>query len=205
MEVVVHIFMGLGGDCQVAHQIGRVFKNREKHFFDWLVIPISTTIRLIEERFAHFLEQPDLHAEYDDGVLMRIRDKWNNTLFMHDFHAFNDEEIKLAQSKYSYLANKFIAALEDGVPKIFIRQWHTMDGDNKDAAARQLLKSIQKYNPDHRLVYIHDNVQMPEILERSYMSIFAQQTPGNWTGPDATWDYIFNTLSETKARTLIHH
>jgi hypothetical protein len=192
----MQVFIGLGGDCQVAHQIGRVFKNREKHFFDWLIIPVTTTIRLLDERFAHFMGLTDLQAEYDNGVLMHVRDKRNNTVFMHDFHAFDNENIDTAQAKYIYLADKFLSALEDGIPKIFVRQWHILDGDNTDEAAHCLLRSLHRYNPDHQLVYVHADALKPEILGNSYTSIFVQQTPGEWTGPDDTWDYIFNTLTE---------
>ena len=187
--------VGLGGDCQVAHHVKRLSPNYEKHFFDWLIVPIETVITLLDNGFTSILREEDLEPDIYENRLQKVVDTRNKTWFVHDFQAFDQENIINAQEKYSYLGKKFIAMLADGKPTTFVRRWHQIDGPESEETARRLLSSLQRYKPDAELIFLHQDKNRPPLIDGSYRSAYIPQIAGDWIGDQDIWTDVLTRFS----------
>ena len=187
--------VGLGGDCQVAHHVKRLSPDYEKHFFDWLIVPAETVLRLLDNGFTPILQEDDLEPDIYQDRLQKVVDTRNRTWFVHDFQAFDKENIRNAQEKYSYLGKKFVAMLTDGKPTTFVRRWHQIDGPENEEIARQLLVGLQRYKPDAELIFLHQDKSRPPLIDGSYRSAYIPQVSGDWVGDEDAWTDILTRFS----------
>ena len=187
--------VGLGGDCQVAHHVKRLSPDYEKHFFDWLIVPAETVLALLENGFTSILQEDDLEPDVYQDRLQKVVDKRYRTWFVHDFQAFDQENIRNAQSKYSYLGKKFVAMLADGRPTTFVRRWHQIDGPESEDIARQLLTSLQRHKPNADLIFLHQDENRPPLIDGAYRSAYIPQVSGDWVGDEDAWTDILTRFS----------
>ena len=187
--------VGLGGDCQVAHHIKRVSPDYEKHFFDWLIIPANTVLMLLDNGFTSIVQEEDLVPDFYEGRLQKVVDVRNNTWLVHDIPEFNHENILQAQEKYAYLGQKFLKMLNDGQPTTFVRRWHSIDGPEDEAVARQILIGLQRYKSDAELIYLHQDTARAPLIDGCYRSAYIPQVPGTWVGDEDAWTDILTRFS----------
>ena len=186
-------FISIGGDCQVAHQVRRLRPNDyEKHFFDWMVCPLTSATRLIEERFEHLLHEEDLVADLNASSPhpYKVVDSFNDIWLLHDYEVFDKENVIRVKAKYNYLAEKFNSLLQNDDRNCFIRVYHKHDKEAGHLEARKLLSVLQGRNPSSRLLYLHQNVDSSDVIDGAFRSTYAPATPGHWQGDDLAWSRI---------------
>ena len=192
-------FISVGGDCQVAHQVLRLRPNDyEKHFFDWMVCPITSATRLIEQNFDHLLHEEDLVPDLNANSLhpYKVVDNFNKIWLLHDYDVFDRDNVDRVKSKYDYLGRKFLSLLSSGDHTCFIRVFHKHDQDTGDLEARKLLKVIQKKSANSSLLYLHQNLEEPDIIDGPFRSTYVPATPGDWKGDDAAWSRVLLDFME---------
>ena len=189
-------FISLGGDCQVANQI-RKHGYYEKHLFDWVQIPVENIIRLIESDFDRFLCDEDLCPDQSDERLYKVVDTYNKMDFSHDFDAFNEQNIRVVQRRYQYLADKFRSLSTEGVSETpcFIRRWHHVDGPENEEHALQLFRTILSKRPDSKFLYLHNDPSRREMITDRYKSAYLPQISETWEGDHAAWAYLLTEFA----------
>lgn len=188
-------FIGIGGDCQVSHNLKRTQSTYEKHFFDWLVVPSASVINLIETDFKSILIENNLEPLFRGDKLERVTDKQYNIWYMHDFKSLEKSDVENVQQKYRYLADKFMGVLASQEPICFVRRWHPLDGPENDASAEKLLKAIRKKSKKASLLYVHQDGSRPLICKRNFTSVVIKDVVGDWRGDEQAWE---KHLSEFK-------
>jgi hypothetical protein len=159
----------------VAHQIRNRVASAEKHFFDWLVIPIASVQDLIENRFSRFINRRFLVPTYDGDKIVQVLNKRYNVVLYHDFHnaeEFSGDNFSQVKNKYRYLGGKFLSLLNDDAPVCFIRRWHSIDGHAQDHESSYKLFKFLEMRAKGKVyfVYLHHDSGRPLRIDGCYMS-----------------------------------
>lgn len=189
-------FISLGGDCQTAQQI-RHNGCTEKHFFDWLVVPVHTVRHLIERDFGRHFNVAALVPHQHPTGLEKVADTENNIDFFHEFAKFDPETIRVVQEKYRYLAEKFMRLMTDPSHDrpYFVRRWHEADGLEDEAAARRLHDVLIAKVRGSRLLYLHNDRDREPVIEASYRSCYLPQSGRTWEGNHEAWRQILSAFA----------
>lgn len=132
-------FVSLGGSCGTKYQIelngfrrdhpaGSVdefqqllysrqapsLRGRSRHFFDWIVTPLSSMVRLVATDFRGVFQRKNLVITGRRAV---VRDRVLGLSFMHDFQAAGPvlteaelgRQFKFQRERYLYFRDKFLA------------------------------------------------------------------------------------------------
>lgn len=191
----MHRLVGLGGECQVAHQIRRLAPDSEAHYFDWLITPLDAAIALIDNQFSQILEQDHLEPEWNGDVLGKVVDTRYGIWYVHDGGMFEPADIDKMQNKYSYLRKKFLAMLADDFNTTFIRSWHPVDPILDIRKGKLLLEKIQKWKPNSRLVFLHKDAELPRTRQGNFLTAYLPPSE-TWMGDNAAWEDLILKFPE---------
>jgi hypothetical protein len=199
--------LSLGGRCQVAHQLRRVFPVATQAFpFDWLITSDASLIRLLEADFADFLAPGDLvenATNRPEFSHRHVRETRYGTLLTHDIR----QDVALAtawpelQAKYAFLIARWRSVLASGARVLFLRQSYGPTDAVKDdatdladaALGARIAAAITAHYPrlEFELLCLpHRAPPETAVVSSVTLTPMPQRAPWVWTGDDAAWDAL---------------
>lgn len=216
-----HIPISLGYRCEVAYQIRRRFGVHQALPFDWLITPLSSIARMVEEGFSHMadpvcLEPIDLerYGRIEQGVL----NTRYNVVMRHDFRETEDlrllpgwrDEIPDVAAKWAHLARRWEECLTSGKAITFVRRAGNIsivNGDSLPTKASQyhdLFDLLRKRAPRSRFIVAdpHCDLNGNDILVGDIgapSALFGREAADAWKGPSRKWRRLFTKAKRTLA------
>lgn len=202
----------LGITCQTAYQLNR--KNLHKHSypFDWLISPLESTIKLLENRFANFMEWENLKVvgTYENKNFI-VNDTLYNVTSYHDFPFSPDGKIKnedyiAFQEKMDRRIKRFYNQIEIDESILFV-----INGDksglDKYIQLLTILKKLRGNLPFHVLAcgYFVPNVkegQIENITFYRFRKIEKRSEQDQWKGNDEEWDNCLKNIKLKESKIL---
>jgi len=110
------IYLPIGSSCKVAWYLNKHGLRTEAYPFDWVVIPINSAIKLLNNNFQDFFQvsnlifleptnrllfkDDDKNPELTEDIITPVYDKKYNILYVHDFSKNGKIEYELIKQKY---------------------------------------------------------------------------------------------------------
>jgi hypothetical protein len=135
------ILIPIGRKCEVAIGLRIYHLRKQAYPFDWNIVPISTALELIENRFKDFLAEEnliflppikgrplnkknELVTNNDGSILWTVRIpvicKKYNMLFPHDFSEKGIDDLPIVKEKYSRRISRLIKKIDKGEDILFL-------------------------------------------------------------------------------------
>ncbi len=135
------ILIPIGRTCNIACTLRKYHIRQQAYPFDWTVVPISTALELIENRFKDFLsvenliflppikgrhlnEKNELVTNNDGSILwtsiMPVICKKYNMLFCHDFSEKGVDDLPIIKEKYSRRISRLLKKIDKGEDIVFL-------------------------------------------------------------------------------------
>ena len=135
------ILIPIGRKCEVALGLRMYHLRKQAYPFDWNIVPISTALELIENRFKDFLaeenliflppikgrplnEKNELVTNNDGSILWTLRIpvicRKYNMLFPHDFSEKGIDDLPIVKEKYSRRISRLLKKLDKGEDILFL-------------------------------------------------------------------------------------
>jgi hypothetical protein len=189
--------ISLGEDCQAAHHIKRWFPDSPGGPFDYLITPMHSVRKAIDQDFADFLTKENLI--FSEQAYRHVLDRLYDIRYVHHFDISEQflatyEEVRC---RMMYLIGKWRAALESGREILFVRQCRQDETDQ----VLELCDLIRHKHPDLRFGMI---AASPHYQDRLSGNVFFKNiilNPEDWKGYDHLWDDAFASADQT-LRTL---
>jgi hypothetical protein len=189
--------INLGGDCQVAWQLKLNNLRPYSLPFDWLVIPCSAIIKLLDNNFNNFLAKESL-TFINKQPYPHIRDHLYSINLLHTFtlsENFLDtyDEVK---AKYDKRTARFWHLINQGKKVLFIRKGITkIEAIDLDLVLQRLYPSLE-YTilalDATNIYYSNEEIKENWELER-VINIYLKQTePYTWQGDSKAWKEILS-------------
>lgn len=183
-------FIGLGGSCQIAHQL-EVNKLKGPSLpFDWVVSPFSSLHTLIQNNFADLLLKENTVLVQDDEAGWYVLDRKYRTRFLHDFPLDLDfmrayDEVK---AKYERRSRRLLELLDSSRRVLLIR----LDITREEAEAFDDMLRIRFPRLRYHLLALGST---PEIrpdwgLLRVSNLFLPQPVPYHWAELDLVWEGV---------------
>lgn len=217
--------ISLGHRCAIAWQVERYFNYPEHYFFDWLITPFDSLLRLFEQQFENFaaLDQLEVwevpNARLRPGILLDTVIETRYGIGMH--HDFPREGLAVdraripvcvadVQSKYRHKAQKLLAVLRQAGPVLFVRTEGNFDV--KREAQKSVLRAEQI---EQFMAWVHTQnpqldfdlllVNMEEPIDRTWENVrtdIVRPAPaGYWPNANHAWKGFSEDWDAAFART----
>lgn len=201
--------VSLGSNCECAWNIHNHFGNDESYPFDWLIIPHSALVSVLNDRFKFFGAPENMEVV---GGGKSVRCNRYNILHHHSFprdgsdtissHWINEREN--VYSKSQYLGAKFLASFATGV-NLFVRNRSGNDDmllrddeDKKAGSQINLLSTLDAVFPDAvnylLCVNIDNNDEHERIIHAATQNL-GDVPSGDWRVSPLGWSTMFNEKS----------
>jgi hypothetical protein len=215
--------LGLGGYCQVAHQLARAGVVRIHSPFDWLVTPIDAVSRVVRERGAGFCEKI---SRYDNGLNKgrHVLCESYGVVSAHDFplDADNAPDLSAAarvRAKLIHKTGMMLDACAAPGRKLFVRlggvthrvdPWPYLrdDAPLRASTLGELCVALQSVCADgfdlllvtyQGVTKLAEDVSLPVPVVHRTLPIPAERI---WEGSEAAWAEVLTGLPFDLPRTL---
>jgi hypothetical protein len=183
-------FIGLGGSCQIAHQL-EVNKLKGPSLpFDWVVSPFSSVHALIANDFADLLEKDNIALVQDNEVGWYVDDQKYRIRFLHDFPLDLDfmRAYDAVRSKYERRSKRLLELLKTSKRVLLIRLDATRE--EAQAFAEMLREKFPQLRYDLLALGNTPEMQSDWQLPRITNLFLPQPVPYFWAGLDKPWREI---------------
>ncbi|SDW19087.1 DUF1796 family putative cysteine peptidase [Paenibacillus sp. PDC88] len=189
----------LGSNCQTAYQLRRLSLRREAGPLDWFVSKnIDQLIRLIDARFAGFMDLGNLEKISAFRTCYCVRDTRYGILSYHDFPITEKEaDWALAypefKSKLCRRTERMLQAWETGERLLFVR----VNGgqDDGDRLYYSLKKQVKHF---FDLIIIDtladENAPVSSWAEPSGCIRYSIPKGKDWRGSDGAWNKLLESI-----------
>lgn len=199
-----HLLLSLGGRCEVAWQIENLFGHQLSGPFDWLVTPLQSIPKLIQERFENIAQPDDLQISHyfhpvTGARLETVLNRRYNVFLHHEFSrdksgsisATWKDECPTVSDKWKFVAERWFDTLSRAPEATFIRRRGNFSmPDEKDVETRpsdyvEALRELQQICPTARLAVADPGCDLdhPGILTAS----IGPATPEDWAETGDYW------------------
>ncbi len=185
------ILIPIGRQCVIANTL-RIYHLRKKAYpFDWNIVPISTALKLIENRFKDFLSEEnlvflppvkdrplnkkdELVENIDGSIFWDLRTpvicKKYKMLFLHDFSEKGIDDLPIVKEKYRRRIFQMLEIIDKGKDILFL--YDNSEIQNKEIF--QIYKSagmdIKKILSNDDFLNMKSNLNIPMENAFSYLS-----------------------------------
>ena len=200
--------IGLGGRCQVSHQLRRKFPGYQAQFFDWLITPDAALVKILEAGMAGFPDDLEFKIGQSNkpGIKqMHVVDGAYGTALLHEFEheeAGPARQWATSKGKFEKLTARFHETVQSGGRVLFVRMSFGNPGtfgyDLEDRAngelGQKISAAIERHWPnlDYKLLMISHKAEDVGQEGRVEVVHLPEQIYWIWTGKDAAWDAILD-------------
>ncbi len=234
-------FISLGGTCGAKYQIGlngfrrdrpagaideyedllygrktADIRGRSTHFFDWIVSPFPSVVRLIATRFECVFERENLEITGQGSV---VRDRAFDLRFFHDFHGAGpvltprelNAQYRHQRSKFMYYRDKFLKLLRSDERVLYVV---SLPPRYRLAELASFHEALAAHHPRHRYVLLavrHSRAaalqtRLTRLRRETRREIVCEVTTASpkpardrWSFNDAAWQSVLNRYGWRKS------
>ncbi|WP_162179660.1 DUF1796 family putative cysteine peptidase [Solidesulfovibrio alcoholivorans] len=199
-------YISLGNNCEVSFQIRRLLGWDVAYYFNWLITPLDSLIRIISNDFSDSLKIEKLRLDFSSEMVVdtmyniSYHFPFQHISFDGSIQKFLDHVHRELQSKMNYLRNRFYQICNSEHNVLYI-----IKADDSDAKAKiiNFQAMLKKKFPAHKfdiLVIMRDDAfenkgdwNIPGIFNR-YVSFFAPCDQAD-KADEKNWDSLFQEFS----------